>query len=682
MNETEQFTLPKRLGTIRPKFIVSLVAILAFLGILAGYFEINQSRKNVMTLLQNEAETVTAALSISADNAVESYREFEKYIEIHLFTTALLLNHLEREKALSKSRFEKLMQDSGAAKSFYVTDRGVLQKFIYPQNAVHNFETEKVANFVESLFSQDLNRTSGYVEDWEGKVHFAVALRSTVQTAWVLCANPAVLLDLRKRVGIGQLIQDIGGHEEIAYIVLQDEKGIISATKNVTRMPTLKTDSFLQQAIAGDSLLTRVTKFDDQEVFEAVKPLMVDEELLGLIRVGLRMHAANKAVTQTIQRAIAVIFGFIVIGVILFNFWVSNQNYALLNDAYTKIKTYTGNILENMADAVVAVNREGRITLFNRAADILFNCPSEETLGKSCHDIIGQQTSLLDEALSTGQVVRDQEVIYRLNERQVVLSVTTILLYNDTGEVESAVAVIKDLTEKKSYEERLRRHEKLTAMGELASGVAHEIRNPLNAISITAQRFAYEFQSTERLEEYRNLANSVVTATRQVSAIIERFLAFARPPKLELRMHKLTDIAEAAITLVESQAKEQGVTIHYDVVNDTELLIDAQQMEQVYINLLQNAIHATPAKGKITIHLYRRDRFAIVEIADTGTGMTPAHLDRIFDLYFTTKENGTGMGLSISHRIVSEHDGRIDVMSQVGHGTNFKIFLPIKERTV
>ena len=105
-------------------------------------------------------------------------------------------------------------------------------------------------------------------------------------------------------------------------------------------------------------------------------------------------------------------------------------------------------------------------------------------------------------------------------------------------------------------------------------------------------------------------------------------------------------------------------------------------MEQVYINLLQNAIHATPAKGKITIHLYRRDRFAIVEIADTGTGMTPAHLDRIFDLYFTTKENGTGMGLSISHRIVSEHDGRIDVMSQVGHGTNFKIFLPIKERTV
>lgn len=107
-----------------------------FLGILAGYFEINQSRKNVMTLLQNEAETVTAALSISAENAVESYREFEKYIEIHLFTTALLLNHLEREKALSKSRFEKLMQDSGAAKSFYVTDRGVLQKFIYPQNAV------------------------------------------------------------------------------------------------------------------------------------------------------------------------------------------------------------------------------------------------------------------------------------------------------------------------------------------------------------------------------------------------------------------------------------------------------------------------------------------------------------------------------------------------------------------
>lgn len=126
--------------------------------------------------------------------------------------------------------------------------------------------------------------------------------------------------------------------------------------------------------------------------------------------------------------------------------------------------------------------------------------------------------------LHRGKEIHDLEVDYRLNEKNVTLSVTTKLLHGNGGEAESAVAVIKDLTEKKAFEDQLRRQDKLTAMGELPSGVVHEIRNPLNATSISSQCFANEFRPVEKEVEYQDLANSVVLATRQVNSIIERFL--------------------------------------------------------------------------------------------------------------------------------------------------------------
>lgn len=679
MKEADHSSLPKRWGTVRPKVIISLVAILAFLGIVVGYFEISQSRKNVMGILRREGETVTDALSISAENALQAYAEIEEHIEKHLFNSGLLLNHLFRETSLSQPRFEKFMRESGVARAFFVTSEGLLREFAYPPNAFEDFATEAVRGFLEPLFSENLESTSGLLEDENGEVHFVVALRSMPKTAWLLCENPGMLLDLRRRVGIGGLIQDIGENAELAYIVLQDEQGILAATRNVSTMGSIRSDPLSLQVISSKQSMSRVTEFEGDEVFETVKPFIADGEALGLIRVALKMDAVNQAVARTIQRAVAVVLGFIVIGLVLFNFLVTHQSYELLNEAYSKIKTYTGNILENMADAVVAVNRDGRITLFNRAAEKLFGKSSERAIGKSCSDIIGKQTSLLDRTLVSGTGVRDEEVEYQLGDQKAVLSVTTNLLRDKTGEIDSAVAVVKDLTEKKVWEERLRRQEKLTAMGELASGVAHEIRNPLNAVSIIAQRFAHEFTPSTNVHEYQELANSVVSATRQVSSIIERFLQFARPPELNLEKQSLNEVVQKAVTLVESQGREKGVTLRFEADGEILLPIDGQQMADVFVNLLQNSLHATPANGTICVRLYQSAREAVVEIADTGVGIPPQHINKIFDLYFTTKKDGTGMGLSISHRIVSEHGGRMDVNSEVGRGTTFKIYLPIVE---
>lgn len=677
MYPAEEFSFPKKWGTFRPKFIIALVAILTFLGVVVGYFEISQSRKGIMNLLREEAQTVTEALAISAENAVQSYAEVESLIESQLFKLGLVVIQLQKEKALTQKRFEKIMTQSGVAKAFCVNSKMNLQDYVFPADAMAHFAPESVVQFLTPLFKDTVNSTSGLVEDWDGKIHYAVGVKYTTDTAWVLCAAPNLLLDYRKRAGIGRLIQNLGENEEIAYIVLQDDEGLISATKNITSISSLASDSLLQQVFLNSRSFSRIQDFEGEEVFEVARPFTINGEIFGLIRVALKMDVANQAVTRTIQRAVVIILGFIVLGVILFNFLMTYQNYNLLTEAYSKIQTYTGNILENMADAVVAVNRSGRITLFNRAAEKLFGRTSKNVIGHSCQDIIGEQTSLLDRTLSTGQEVRDQEVEYQLENDQATLSVTTNLLRDHQDEIDSAVAVIKDLTEKKAWEQRLRRQEKLTAMGELASGVAHEIRNPLNAISIIAQRFGWEFKPTENEQEYRDLANSIVSETQRVSSIIERFLEFARPPVLNLQRHDLPEVLRNVFTVVESEAKEQGVALKLDGSESVELKLDRNQMQQVFLNLLQNSLQATPAGGTIEVKISRDGADAMVEVRDTGKGIPPEHLNRIFDLYFTTKENGTGMGLSICHRIVTEHAGRIEVSSEEGKGTTFKIYLPV-----
>jgi len=679
LNIKEQFAIPKKWGSLRPRFILSLVGILTFIALIIGYIEISQGHKEVLGLMQNEAETLAEVLSISAENAVLAYAEVEKYLEKNLYNLALLLDHLQDDKVLSKSSFQILMRKKDAARAFYVNKRGEIQDFVYPDSARDTFQPDNVTQFISPLFTEGLSRRSGYIEDCNGQPHFAIAFKRDEASAWIICSNPAELTEMRKRIGVGSLIQDIGENDEIVFIVIQDKRGILSATKNIEDITSLNYDPFLLEAFSNELTESRISTYGGIEIFEVVKPLYRSDQMIGLIRIAMSMNTASQAMTRTSHRALAVFFGFIVIAVILFNFFVSNQNYSLLTDAFSKFRTYTGNILENMADAVVVIDTAGRITLLNHAAEKLFNLSAKKAIGSHCYDIIGEQTSLLNETLISGEEIRDIEVQYVLDSKKVVLSATTRLIRNKDGEIDSVVAVLKDLTEKKMYENRLQQNEKLTAMGELASGVAHEIRNPLNAISIIAQRFLHEFKAISNQVEFKELATSVITATRQVSQIIQRFLEFARPDSINLKICKLNDIVNMAVMLIESQAIEKNISLDYNSDEIIDLNVDDDQVQQVLVNIIQNAIQATPAAGRIEIYLSRHDGEAVVKISDSGSGISEEHLKKIFDLYYTTKTNGSGMGLSISHRIVSQHDGRIEVESKVGRGTIFSVILPINK---
>jgi len=217
--------------------------------------------------------------------------------------------------------------------------------------------------------------------------------------------------------------------------------------------------------------------------------------------------------------------------------------------------------------------------------------------------------------------------------------------------------------------------EKFIYMGRVAAGVAHEIKNPLNSIAMIIQRFKREFKPSEDQEEYINLLKIVSDEVRRVNEIVERFLKFARPKKLEMATVDFIELVKELVLFITPQAKEKNITIEENTEEKLLWNMDRTQMKQAILNILLNALEATPEGGKITVSLKQKGKAVFLKIKDTGSGIPEDLQSKIFELYFTTKSSGNGIGLCIAQKIIEQHNGTIKLWSEEGKGSEFIICL-------
>ncbi|MBN1383041.1 MAG: ATP-binding protein [Deltaproteobacteria bacterium] len=229
-------------------------------------------------------------------------------------------------------------------------------------------------------------------------------------------------------------------------------------------------------------------------------------------------------------------------------------------------------------------------------------------------------------------------------------------------------------------ERQLEKAERLSALGSLAAGVAHEIRNPLNAISMASQRLKREFNPVDqgKNEEFNALTGVIRDEIRRLNNIIEEFLTFSRSRKLDLRDYPLTDMLQKIVNLIREEAASQGITIQTQWGNTPYIIpMDMDKLQQALFNLIKNAMESISGEGSITLSIENSDKDRLgIKITDTGCGMSSDEIERIFSPEYTTKEKGLGLGLSLAHEIIRGHGGDIQVTSRQGSGTTFKVTLP------
>jgi two-component system nitrogen regulation sensor histidine kinase GlnL len=349
-------------------------------------------------------------------------------------------------------------------------------------------------------------------------------------------------------------------------------------------------------------------------------------------------------------------------------------------------------LIAGLPDAVVGVDDELRVMLWNPAAEALLGRSARRAIGRPLKEVLPPDTSLvrhLGDTLATGESRSESEAVIEGGDgRPVRVSIVTAPLAR-SGDVEAAVAVIRDVSRLHQLEAEVRRGETLAAAGQIAVGLAHEIRNPLGAIRGAVQLMRRELGDDARLGEYTDV---LLKEVDRVNRILETLLDLSRPVTLRpvpLNVHQLL---ERVALLAEEMASQRGVQIvrRYDP-SLPPILADEDRILQVFHNLVRNAVEAMATGGRLTlvtrlsmnplftkVDLGQGQRsMAEIQVIDDGHGIPEATRARLFTPFFTTKDKGLGLGLALCHRIIEEHRGGIQIASEPGRGTAVSCFLPL-----
>jgi two-component system, NtrC family, sensor histidine kinase HydH len=500
-----------------------------------------------------------------------------------------------------------------------------------------------------------------------------VALATAGRGAIVLNIDARHLLDFKRHIGFGALIRNVvTANAGIVYAALQDTTSILAASGNVKVLESVAGSDFLTRSLNDSLFLTRTVNFDSLEVFEAVHPFSFRSHTIGLLRLGLSMDPIDEINQRIYRRLVIITIILVVIGSFMLIFIFTRQRFELLQRQYEVVETYSGNIIDHVSDAIIVYNRREGIKIFNQAAEQIFNTSRIKQLGQS-------PLPLFKNSKEENVLVEDsnlQRIDCRIGRKIRFLLVSKSRFF-DSQETENIILVCRDLTDQKKLEEQIERTNRLSAMGELASGVAHEIRNPLNTIGTIIQQLDKDFEPRQEEKEYHQLAALVSSEVKRINDTIQDFLRFARPEPIRPQTFKITTLFEQIHQQFYFMLQERQIDMHVQLLWKGSVFWDANQIRQVLINIIQNASEAIEEKGSIegTVTSLNNQQIGI-RIKDDGPGMSDKVRSNIFNLYFTTKAKGTGIGLSVVQRIIYEHGGIITVNSSAGTGTTFEIQLP------
>jgi signal transduction histidine kinase len=562
------------------RYFLASVLLLATLVTLFSLSAALRTQQELRRQLEEKGGALAESLGISGRNAILSNALMEEMISQRLLDNARLVDQLLLSRPPDPKWLERISAANGLARIDLLDSRGrpyeppprppMMPGMMMARPPATAAEAQK--RHAMMMYMWGRRWTSPPAEDevpaavrdrkfWEGTVlGVAVGARS-FQGIIAVHADAHSVLDFSRTIGVQHQVEELGRQAGIESIALLDRDLTVLAHSDPARVGEREGDETMRAVLENRRMLTRMVQKDGAAtVYEVVKPLALEGNRNGLLRIGLSTASMDRV-------------------------WRADRAAMVA-----------------MALAILGFGAIGMAAIF----------------------------------------------------------------YTQT----------RHLTRIRTLEAEMARGERLATVGNLAAAVAHEIRNPLNAVSMGIQRLRAEFEPAER-DEYRRMVDLVQGEVRRLNGIVQEFLSLARPLQLRPELVPVAALLDEIRQLVEPQARQAGIELEQALPPSLpDIRADRDRIKQVLLNLVLNAIEAMPTGGRLTLGAAASSAALTLRVTDTGSGIPPQLLPRVFEPYVTTKTRGLGLGLAIARRIVEAHGGRIEAESQVGQGTSFRVTLP------
>jgi PAS domain S-box-containing protein len=569
-----------------------------------------------------------------------------------------------------------------------------------------------------------------------------------------LAAISQVPLLLYNFTALEQNVARVAGQADVVYAIILDAEGRVATHSQHPELAgLLLTGAVAERAAKADSFLVQEAVLPDtrEAIYDFVVPVIIDRQRWGAVRVGLskrRMEAeirktrwelgALTLVTLMLGGGIAGLVARRIAGpvrelaagaaaisrgelnqqitpsssdeigqlAIAFNHMAGqllHQRTALETahadlrhhfEELADLKSYTDSILESLTSGIITLDLDGRVVTMNPAAALLTGLFAGEATGRYCTEVLAHSPEvveiLMETLASRAGVSSASLALRRRNGTTLPIELSTAPLGGADGKELGIVGVFKDVTVVHALEAQLRRSDRLAALGTMAAGLAHEIKNPLTSLRTFTRLVSRRFED----ERFRQTFERVVPRElERINGIVDRLLELARPGRLSLKLVQLPTLLERVLELYANQIEAKQIVVLREYARNLPAILgDSEHLYRAFLNLVANAVESMGPRGQLTLRTERTEerewlssspraprRGVKLEIEDTGTGISPAATDKIFNPFFTTKDGGTGLGLALVHKIIEDHEGSITFRSSPGQGTTFRVLLPVLE---
>jgi len=609
------------------------------------------SRREMMNLIREEARSFLLIVSSTQENSIFAEGEYEDEIIDKLIS---ICDYLETS-GLNSTTLNKISQSFSLNS---ITVFGVQTKRMI-------LNTGNPLRIMDNAFDVEEKIIYDYF-DVGSKKNLRFVYR-TQRYLYQIEISAEEIQRFRQEFGINKIITQLTVNPMIKYLVLQDKKGIIFATPNVQTLTKIEDDPLLTRVYEQHNETSRIMRFEDSNILELVRPFTVSGQTYGLFRIGISLDSYYRHVRTTERQLIILFIILFGAGFVLFYFFAKYQSYMDLRELFDKT-------LSAVEDGVLTVDSSAMVIGINGAFSRLSSFDEKVLLNHDYFTLFKDDPFDIGQVLQKGTKVIDEKRIFEKN-----ILYSTYPLLDAKKNINGAISVLRDVTELRIFEKEREETDRLKFLGNLVANFAHEIRNPLNGLSIATQRLIKEFKQQDK--EYKRLVTTIKHEIEILSNILNDFLSLARPRMKENKDFDLSVLARTTINFIKEQTDKAGIELKYNINENIKINGNVDDFRRAILNILINSIEALTnvktRKKLITLDLSKEGKIVRLKITDNGPGMDADEKERIFTPYYTTKKKGTGLGLYIAQKIIKDHNGIIELLSERDKGTVFDIHITI-----